>query len=347
MLDTAERLRMRLQNVDPDVEGELIVRVYEFTLAHQPATFSQVATALRMSMADTRRVVDLLCELRILRNAEESESFRAILPEAAQNELVIPLQQAVNEKRRELGSIHERLHALSGIFSTLGRSQHRNDKIVHLLDPQQASSYLIDSLESCTSEVLAMQFPDGEPRLAFQPCELAKVLHMAPFRLLCPHSARAKATTRTRLRQVVDSGAQVRTTNHIFGNFILAGSEVAFITHQAPDEEFPSTVAVYEPMVISLLHRLYEFAWQSGMDFEADVVSYGETLPDLSAGIITLLAQGLKDDAVARRIGIGPRTFRRHFSDIMDKLGVSSRFQAGVVAARAGLVDGGPIEGPV
>ncbi|MFB6894460.1 LuxR family transcriptional regulator [Kitasatospora sp. NPDC056327] len=346
-LDTADRLRLRLRNIEPDVEDELVAHVYEFTLSHQPASLSQVSTALRVSVADVRRAVDLLCELRLLWYSTTFESFRAICPEAAQNELVIPLQRAVNEKRRELAGIHERLHTLSGIFSTLKKSRRRSEKVVALLDPQQARIQLIEALQHCTSEVLAMQLFANEPRLAFQPCELARMARQLPFRLVCPHSARAKATARTRLRQVIDAGAQVRTTNHIFDDLVLVGDDVAFVTHRTADEEIPSTIAVYEPMIIALLHRLYEFAWQSGMDFDAEVVSYGETLPDLSAGIMSLLAQGLKDDVVARRVGIGSRTFRRHIAGIMDNLGVSSRFQAGVVAARAGLIDGEAVGAPV
>ncbi|MFG2966191.1 MULTISPECIES: response regulator transcription factor [unclassified Streptomyces] len=333
------------QYADTEMDDELVVRVYEFTLAHESATLSQVATALRIPVADVRQAVDLLCELRLLRFSETFGSLRAMCPEAAQNELVIPLQQAVNDKRRELAGIHQRLHTLSGIFSTLRRSRQPDDKVVSLLDPQQAWMHLADSLHHCTTEVLAMQLFDGGPRQSFPPCELAKASNGLPFRLLCPHSARARSTSRTRLRQMADTGVRVRTTNHVFDDLVLVGDDAAFVSHQGQGEDVPSIIAVYEPMIISLLHRLYEFAWQSGTDFESAAVSYGETLNDLNAGILNLMAQGLKDDVVARRIGVGSRTFRRHISNIMDKLGASSRFQAGVAAARAGLVDGRPLEG--
>nr|WP_237532014.1 LuxR C-terminal-related transcriptional regulator [Streptomyces sp. SID8352] len=53
-----------------------------------------------------------------------------------------------------------------------------------------------------------------------------------------------------------------------------------------------------------------------------------------------MLASGLKDDVIARRVGISSRTLRRHISVIMEELSAESRFQAGVAAANAGLVDG-------
>ncbi|MFF9090829.1 response regulator transcription factor [Streptomyces sp. NPDC014991] len=342
--DTAGQIR--LQRVASEMDDELVVQIYQYTLAHEPVTISQVATALRIPPAEVEQAMSLLRNLRLLRYSEESDRYRAICPDAAQNELVIPLQRAVNDKRRELASIHERLHTLSGIFSSLRRTHQHNDKVVTLLDPQQAWLHLTDSLRNCTSEVLAMQLLDGGPSQSFPPFELPMPSNGVPIRLVCPHSARARTTTRARLRQMIDAGAQVRTTNHIFDNLVLVGSEVAFVAHQEPDEDVPSVIAVYEPLIISLLHRLYEFAWQAGTDFDADAVSYGETLTDLNAGILNLMAQGLKDEVVARRIGVGSRTFRRHISSIMDRLGAATRFQAGVVAARAGLIDGRPVTPP-
>ncbi|MGQ4515374.1 LuxR C-terminal-related transcriptional regulator [Streptomyces sp. DW26H14] len=339
---------LRFHHFAPEVDDELVVRVYEYVLTNEPTTSSQVATALRAPVEDVTRAIGLLCEVQLLRHAEAFDRFMAVCPEAAQNELVIPLQQAINDKRQELAGIHQKLHTLSGIFSTLRRSRQHNDKVVSLLDPQQASMHLADFLLNCTSEVLAMQLFDGGPCQSFPPRELPKTSSGVPVRLLCPHSARARASTRVHLRQMADSGARVRTTNHIFDNLVLVGNEVAFVSHQSSDADLPSIIAIYEPMIISMLHRLYEFAWQAGMDFDADAdgVSYGETLSDLNAGIMNLMAQGLKDEVVARRIGVGSRTCRRHISHIMDELGASSRFQAGVVAARAGLVEGKPTDSP-
>ncbi|MET8767143.1 LuxR C-terminal-related transcriptional regulator [Streptomyces sp. NPDC004658] len=330
----------RPQHVVPELDDQLVVRVYEYTLAHEPATVSEVATALRLPLADVKRAMSLLCDLRLMRLSEGFNSFRALCPEVAQNELVIPLQRAVNDKRRELASIHERLHTLSGIFSSLRRSNQHNDKVVSLLDPQQASLHLADSLRSCTSEVLVMQLFDRGPSKSFPPVELPTPPSGVPIRLVSPHSARARTTTRARLRQMIDSGAQVRTTNHIFDNMVLVGDDAAFVTQQVPAEEMPSVIAVYEPVMISLLRRVYDFAWQAGTDFDAEAVSYGETLTDLNAGILNLMAGGLKDEAIARRIGVGSRTFRRHVANIMERLGATTRFQAGVFAARAGLIDG-------
>jgi DNA-binding NarL/FixJ family response regulator len=52
--------------------------------------------------------------------------------------------------------------------------------------------------------------------------------------------------------------------------------------------------------------------------------------------LLRLLADGLTDEAAAKRLGISARTVRRIMADLMDRLGAESRFEAGVEAARRG-----------
>lgn len=52
--------------------------------------------------------------------------------------------------------------------------------------------------------------------------------------------------------------------------------------------------------------------------------------------ILALMAGGATDDAIARHLGLGRRTVARRVSAILDRLGATTRFQAGVQAARCG-----------
>ncbi len=54
-----------------------------------------------------------------------------------------------------------------------------------------------------------------------------------------------------------------------------------------------------------------------------------------------MLAQGLTDEAVAKRLGVSPRPARRIAADLMEKLGARSRFQAGARAVAKGWLSGG------
>jgi DNA-binding NarL/FixJ family response regulator len=52
--------------------------------------------------------------------------------------------------------------------------------------------------------------------------------------------------------------------------------------------------------------------------------------------ILTYLAAGLKDEVIARRLGIAPRTAQRRVARLMDLLGAETRFQAGLHATKMG-----------
>lgn len=54
--------------------------------------------------------------------------------------------------------------------------------------------------------------------------------------------------------------------------------------------------------------------------------------------VVELLAIGLADASIARRLNVGRRTIARRVDQIYRALGVSSRFQAGIVAAQLGIV---------
>ncbi len=75
---------------------------------------------------------------------------------------------------------------------------------------------------------------------------------------------------------------------------------------------------------------------------EADAPGYIKVTaiaePTLPLEILRKLATGTKDHLIARELGISQRSLSRRLRELMDVLGASSRFQAGVEAARRGWV---------
>jgi DNA-binding NarL/FixJ family response regulator len=53
---------------------------------------------------------------------------------------------------------------------------------------------------------------------------------------------------------------------------------------------------------------------------------------------LELLALGGKDEAVARHLGVSLRTVRRRVADLLEELGATTRFQAGMEAVRRGWI---------
>jgi DNA-binding CsgD family transcriptional regulator len=54
--------------------------------------------------------------------------------------------------------------------------------------------------------------------------------------------------------------------------------------------------------------------------------------------VLRLLAEGLDTQALATRLGIAPHTVEWHVTHLTEKLGVHSKLQAVIAAARLGLI---------
>ncbi|MDP9068024.1 MAG: LuxR C-terminal-related transcriptional regulator [Actinomycetota bacterium] len=69
-----------------------------------------------------------------------------------------------------------------------------------------------------------------------------------------------------------------------------------------------------------------------------------EPTPD-EVALLRLMARGFTDEVVAQKLGLTGRTLRRRLRSAMDKLGASSRFEAGFKLAESGWLErGGPNE---
>ncbi|APU16803.1 MULTISPECIES: helix-turn-helix transcriptional regulator [Actinoalloteichus] len=72
----------------------------------------------------------------------------------------------------------------------------------------------------------------------------------------------------------------------------------------------------------------------------AEVHDDSAVVIDSDQRLLTLLAAGLKDEAIARQLGVSTRTVSRRVADMLDVLNSRTRFQAGVMAQRQGWLAG-------
>lgn len=96
-------------------------------------------------------------------------------------------------------------------------------------------------------------------------------------------------------------------------------------------------VLIRDPLLVSTLTAYFDLAWD-----HAHAVPFASSGPG-DARLIELLGMGLKDEAIARFLGIGLRTVRRRVAALMSIHGVDTRFQLGAALAvsRPGAQVGG------
>ena len=88
---------------------------------------------------------------------------------------------------------------------------------------------------------------------------------------------------------------------------------------------------VHASGLLDALAALFESVWQRAIPVP-ELVSPA----DEHRHLLMLLASGLKDEAIARQLGIGERTVRRRVAALADRLGARTRMQLGIQAVRQG-----------
>lgn len=58
----------------------------------------------------------------------------------------------------------------------------------------------------------------------------------------------------------------------------------------------------------------------------------------IESQILWCMGKGYKDEAIAKRLGMSVRNVRRYISDYQIRVGATSRFQTGMIAAKRGDV---------
>ena len=64
----------------------------------------------------------------------------------------------------------------------------------------------------------------------------------------------------------------------------------------------------------------------------------GEMLSERELEVVRLLAEGLSNKDISRRLGLSDKTVKNHISHILAKLNLTARTQVAVLAIRGGLV---------
>jgi DNA-binding CsgD family transcriptional regulator len=96
---------------------------------------------------------------------------------------------------------------------------------------------------------------------------------------------------------------------------------------------------VRAPVIITALREYFELLWDCATPLKPlRQAPSGDRLPPAQQKVLELMAEGLNDDAIARRLAISTTTVRRHITAILHRLGISSRFAAGAAAQRKGWI---------
>ncbi|MFI5957626.1 helix-turn-helix domain-containing protein [Cryptosporangium sp. NPDC051539] len=328
-----------LGGVLSDQPGQELLTVYGHALRDggAPADEQAIAATLKLPDAVVRDAIETLTQLRLLRVGAGPDGPRLmpVDPEIASASLISPIDEEIHRHTAAVSRIRQHLSAFRPQYERMQRPGPPDRGIEEVHDAEELAGHLYLAAQHCRTELVALRPNQNLPadrsvgRELFLPAGPGILDRGVRVRLLLQHAARTDIRARAQLDGLVARGAQVRTTGELSRQLILFDAEVAFVLHQG-NQTGPAGVIIRSPSAVQLLLNLVETTWSGAAAYVAHERGYEQVTDQLRGTIISLLADGLTDEAVARRLGVSVRTCRRHIASVLRDLDAVSRFQAGV-----------------
>ncbi|MFJ9583888.1 LuxR C-terminal-related transcriptional regulator [Streptomyces acidicola] len=318
---------------------DLAVDAYRSAVRTGVFVDDEVAADLGVEPARVTEARKTLQDLRLLSASGDDGPVVPLDPEVVEAELVTPLEMSIARQRHRMAEIHQQLHSLAGLYRSVERSHSRDEPIRALENAGDVRREIDLARHRCSEERLSLQ-PGGGRSAELLQQDVVQTQEMlrrgVRIRTLYQHTARASLTTRTYVRQICADGAEVRTAEELSERLIIYDRRIAFVPMERKGSEPPGAAVVTDPTLVAYLCRSFEAAWQVGRPFGNSPESEDsqQVSAVLRSSILRLMSMGLKDEVIARRLGMATRTCRRYISALMDELGATSRFQAGVIIGR-------------
>ncbi|WP_069768123.1 MULTISPECIES: helix-turn-helix transcriptional regulator [unclassified Streptomyces] len=295
-----------------------------------------------MARADLKCAVEQLLELKLLRRGTETDSLLPVRPDIAAADFSAPVEERIHAQENQLRMLRAQMLSLLPVYEEQLTETGDRSAVEVFSDADEVRGLLRIAASECREEVVTVQ-PGGarNHRILAEalPRDIAMLERGVRMRVLYQHTARGDLATRSYVSKIVKCGAEVRTTGQIGERLIIFDRKIAFLPDRPHGDSPPGAAVVRERVVVAYLLRLLDQTWGDATPFDASDLGYQGTVEEVRRSILRLMARGLSDEAVARRMGMALRTCRRHIAAIMQDLGVNSRFQAGIVAQRRCLLD--------
>ncbi|MFG3347499.1 helix-turn-helix transcriptional regulator [Streptomyces sp. NPDC048018] len=188
-------------------------------------------------------------------------------------------------------------------------------------------------------EVLALAPGGGQQAAnmeAARPQDQALLERGVRMRTLYLDSVRNSPATVSYAKWLTEYGGEVRTAPSLPVRLTILDRKIAIVP--VDDENSSAGALVLTGTgTLTALSALFDTIWARATPLGTTTRERDPNgLNSQEQAALHLLGQGLTDEAVAKRLGVSPRTARRIAADLMELLGARSRFQAGCRAVGKG-----------
>ncbi|MFH9618370.1 helix-turn-helix transcriptional regulator [Streptomyces pratensis] len=316
------------------------LRVYEALLdVPERASRTALAQSLGLTVRRVTRALDQLAEHHFTHPARESSGLPAAVAPATALRNLIHLRHA--ELLHRSAELEELTGSVDRIAAQLLSSVNtpRATGIETVRGGAAIAARVASLLVSASEEVAlldrppyAASQPDGMPAPldVTEPVRRGVRVRVAVDREGLSFQGRARG-----LGDLAVQGVQIRVGTDLPTKLITVDRRVTLLPPTDAADPTASALVVSDSLLSNALVPLFESVWERAVP-----IGSVDRITDEDRELLTMLASGLKDEAMARRLDIHVHTVRRRITRLMQTLNAETRFQAGVQAALRGWLTG-------
>ncbi|MHA3704128.1 LuxR C-terminal-related transcriptional regulator [Jatrophihabitans sp. YIM 134969] len=298
--------------LEPGVAADIVAA----RTGHPPA---RVAAALQR-LADADLVVH-----------DGAGAWDAVSPDSSLASALVRREEGVREAKRALGVLERE-------FRAARRSAHPGDVVEILTGAEAVGTRLREAQRGANRSIRGLDRP---PYVSVRPGSnrdlLAKVEEGLDVRIVLDGAAAAWPGRLTgEILEWRAAGDRVRIAEQLPTKVFLVDDEIALVPVVSTEASLQQSAYVVHPgSLLDALAALFEREWERASVLPS--VEQSE-VDDATAALLTLLAAGQTDAAIARAFEVSERTVQRRVQTLLARLGVTSRFQAGLRARERGWI---------
>ncbi|MFD4762567.1 LuxR C-terminal-related transcriptional regulator [Streptomyces sp. NPDC058439] len=321
--------------------------VYRAMLGDPRASRVEHSSRLHLTLDQVDGALKQLADLALIRPAAGADPQRVhVVNPRLGLEMLLARQRAdLAERRQQLeageAAVAELLCRLTPTPPDAGESP-----VVHLDGVDHVRDCTARLYEEAEEEILA--FATGGARAeedlyASRPLSQRLLARGVRMRTVHLDSIHNHPPTVAHVSWLASIGGEIRTAPSLDIRMILTDHRRALVTALDDQDSSFGALVVTGRWLITALEALFESVWERAEPFSRAERHGDHQLTSQQHETLRLLARGYTDEAIAKRLGVSPRTARRIATSLLSHLGARSRFQAGVHAAQRGYL---PVGGP-
>lgn len=307
--------------------------LYLALIDHPHTTVPELAAATDSSPARLRRPLSRLIDSGLVtRRAGTPVRYVPAPPEVAIDALVV-------RRRQELENLRVAAHELGRRLDSAPAG--RGSELVELVEGQAAVRQQLARIQlGAETEVCIIDCPPyitGQPM--DNPPEWQALARGVRYRSIYHAPAIADHGRTQEILRYMAAGEQARALPDVHMKMTIVDGRIAMIPLSFHDADTGVRILVHSSPLLSALIACFDMLWERATPIGPDAVAVdpaGSEPSEIDRQILTMLAAGMKDKAIARALKIADRTVTRRLTELMNTLHATTRFQAALQASRRG-----------